>query len=87
VSGKISTARSPNARQSFQASSRKASIAGSWTAVIGLAPWSLGSMSSKPPSDSSAPRIVSARSGVSKIPIALPSAISCFGECRRCSDE
>ncbi len=52
-------------RTSDQATSRKRSRPGSWTAVIGSSPCSVGPLSAKPPSASSAARIFSARSATS----------------------
>ncbi len=65
VSGARKSSVIPAATVSSHASRRKASRPGSWTAVIGASPCSVGATSSNPPSASSVARIRSARSGIS----------------------
>ena len=63
-------------RSSDQATSRNRTRPGSWTAVIGASPCSVGAVSAKPPSASSAVRIRSARSATSLAGTATPMYVS-----------
>ena len=68
--------RSAVRRSSDQATSRKRTRPGSWTAVIGASPCSVGPTIGKPPSASRAARIRSARSATSLAGTGIPMNVS-----------
>ena len=77
----------PGRRSSDQATSRKRTRPGSWTAVIGASPCSVGPTSEKPPSASSVERIRSARSATSLAGTGMPMNVSTVMSCPRCAGE
>ena len=77
----------PCARSSDQATSRNRTRPGSWTAVIGASPCSVGATVEKPPSASSAVRIRSARSATSLAGTGMPMYVSIVMSCPRWAGE